>query len=99
MSGRDDGPLRSWEITWRSRPPEVVQGHQVTWDYGNGNPFLFPGEGAAEPRFFVHGMFPGGRWRLVLTGRQQDVITIRDVTDHLAALEAMAAACQEGNDS
>jgi hypothetical protein len=91
MSGDFDyGPLRTYEITWKDQPPEMVQGHQVSFESGG---FLF---GDREPRFFIHGEFPVGgeppsrRWRLALMGLEKDVTGVRDVTDHLAELEAMA---------
>lgn len=84
----DYGPLRTYEITWRSRPPEMVQGHQVT--FGSLGLTMFgPARNDLPPRFHIHGMWPGGRWRLVITGLEADVICIRDVTEQVDALEAM----------
>lgn len=78
------GPLRTYEVTWRTRPPEVVQGHSVTFDSGS-----FFGAPSLTPRFRIHGMF-GEQWRMVLLGLEEDVTCIRDITDQLAALEEMA---------
>jgi len=85
MSDHDYGPLRTYEITWRGRQPENVQGHQVTFDSMS---FLRPP--GTEPRFHIHGMFPGKHWRLVITGLEAD-ICIRDITEQLQALEDLAA--------
>lgn len=93
MSDRIEyGPLRTYEVTWKDRPPEMVQGHQVTFESGG---FLSLGD--REPRFFIHGEFPidsdppSSRWRMALMGLERDVTGIRDVTDQIAALEALAA--------
>jgi len=82
----DYGPLRTYEVTWKDRAPEMVQGHQVMFESGG---IFNPPE--RDLRFFIHGESPGGRWRLVLMGLEKDITGIRDVTDHLAELEAMAA--------
>jgi hypothetical protein len=81
VSGQDYGPLRTYEITWRNRPPEIVQGHQVLFESGGFEP-------RAEPKFRIHGMF-GTHWRLMIMAPEADVICIRDVTDQIEALEAM----------
>ncbi|WP_433233907.1 hypothetical protein [Actinomadura nitritigenes] len=73
----DYGPLRTYEITWRSGHIETVQGHQVT--YTGGRDLL--GHGPERPvRFRIHGMFDD-QWRLTLAGLEDDVAVIRDVTD------------------
>lgn len=87
MTEHDYGPLRTYEITCSGRAPEMVQGHQVTFD---SHGFFREPTGAA-PKFHVHGMFPGRRWRLVLSAPEADLISIRDVTDQVAELEAMHA--------
>ena len=81
----DYGPLRTFEVTWRNRPPEMVQGHSVQFDSAGGI-FARPVE---HPRFRIYGMFPGRRWRLMLMAPESDVLSIRDVTEDVAALEAM----------
>ena len=86
MTEYDHGPIRTYEVTWRNRPPEMVQGHQVIFD--STGSFLRPAP-SVTPRFHIHGMRPGGHWGLVLTGLEADIITIRDVTDQVEALEAM----------
>jgi hypothetical protein len=84
MSDHDYGPLRTFEVTWRDRPPEIVQGHQVLIDS-----LGFMNTHRDRPRFMIHGMFPGRHWRLVLMGLEEDVTSIRDVTEQMAALESM----------
>ena len=83
----DYGPLRSYEITWVNRPPEIVQGHQVLFESAGITMF---GPPSMRPMFKIHGMFPGDRWRLVLCAPEADMISIRDVTEQLEALEAIA---------
>ena len=73
----DYGPLRTYEVTWIGRPPEIVQGHSVLFDSGG---FMR-----------IYGMFPGEHWRLTLMGLEDSIVCIRDITDQLAALEAMAS--------
>jgi len=85
----DYGPPRTYEVTWRDRPPEMVQGHQVMFDSTGFSVFGPPPAGA--PKFRIHGMFPGRHWRMVLMGQEADVIMIRDVTEYVADLESMAA--------
>lgn len=73
----DYGPLRTYEITWMNGHIERVQGHQV---HHSGNiPLLFGGR-PERARFTIHGEFDG-RWRMVLTAPEEDVRTIRDVTE------------------
>jgi hypothetical protein len=82
MTPYDYGPLRSYEVTWRSGHVETVQGHQVTFD-SHARMFTLPGAPALPslpPMFHIHGSFPGGRWRLVLAGQEADLLSIRDVT-------------------
>lgn len=84
MTGHDYGPLRTYEVTWLTRAPEIVQGHQVTFDSMG---FMHkPG----PSRFYIHGEFDG-HWRMVPCGPEEQVAGIRDITDQVAALEAMAA--------
>lgn len=60
----DRGPLRSYEVTWRSGAAEVVQGHQVLLD----SPGFLSG---TERWFRIHGEFGG---------LEKDITCIRDVT-------------------
>lgn len=82
MSDYDYGPLRTYEVTWLGRPPEIVQGHSVQFESGG-----FMGV-PARPKFKIYGEFDG-HWRMVLMGPEEDIACIRDITDQLAALEAM----------
>lgn len=78
MEKYDHGPLRTYQITWRSGHVETVQGHQVTHTGGAYDLF---NHGPARPaRFTIHGDFEG-HWRMVLTALEDDVVSIRDVTD------------------
>lgn len=90
MSERYDyGPLRAYEITWRSGHVETVQGHQVLFDSHKLESASLLGSllGGVEvdtqtrrdPRFYIHGEFDG-RWRLVLSAPEAELHTLRDVT-------------------
>ena len=86
MSGYDYGPLRTYEIRWRHGYVETVQGHQVLFDshrfagmFGDRPDYGLP------PRFTVHGQF-NGRWRLVISAPEADLLSVRDVTDALTEL-------------
>ena len=72
----DHGPLRSFEITWKSGHVEKVQGHQVML---TGGPGLFGGPDRPT-RFTIHGMF-GDHWRLVISALEEDIRIVRDVTE------------------
>ena len=82
----DYGPLRTYEVTWRSGHIESVQGHQVIFDSsGLAALTMIPGRlPDLPPMFRIHGSFPGGRWRLVLMGPEADLLSIRDVTEREA---------------
>jgi hypothetical protein len=73
----DHGPLRTYEIVWQSGHVETVQGHQVHFT-GTADAVFNQGVKRA-PRFTIHGEIDG-HWRLVLSGLEDDVATIRDVT-------------------
>lgn len=81
--GYDYGPLRTFEITWRSGHIETVQGHQVTFDSSRLELLtMIPGTlPDLPPMFRIHGMFPGSQWRLVLVAPEADLPSLRDVTD------------------
>jgi len=81
----DYGPIRTFEVIWFGRPPEVVQGHRVIFESGG---FM---RSPDRPKFKIYGMFPGEQWRMILLGLEEDVSCIRDITDQMAALEAMAS--------
>lgn len=71
------GPLRTYQITWKSGHIEEVQGHQV---HITGGDDMFGHNTRRPVRFTIHGMFPGRDWRFVISGLEDDVLTIRDVT-------------------
>lgn len=80
MSDRYDyGPLRTYEVTWRSGHIETVQGHQVTFE-SSGIDLFGTRHRTSPPRFMIHGEFDG-RWRLVIAAPEADLLSIRDVTD------------------
>jgi hypothetical protein len=87
----DYGPLRTYEVMWRTRPPEVVQGHSITFD----SSAIFTGRAGGGQRFKIYGMF-GENWRMVLMGLEDDVTCIRDVTEQMQALEALAKEPPDG---
>jgi len=85
----DYGPLRSYELTWRSGYVETVQAHQITFqsdrDHGTAAIADFFGTATATraelpPRFTIHGEIDG-HWRMLLTAPEADLLSIRDVTD------------------
>lgn len=77
----DYGPLRTYQVTYKSGHIETVQGHQV----------IVPGMGVELPSIFggtatkkdgmltVHGEFDG-HWRLMLAVRESLVESVKDVT-------------------
>lgn len=90
----DYGPLRTYELTWKSGHIETVQGHQVIFgsDKAFGDVFaasLLGGGGLSLPsapaadrpdlRFTIHGEFDG-HWRLVLSAPEKELHMLRDVT-------------------
>lgn len=81
MTDYDHGPLRAYEVVWRSGHVETVQGHQVTF---SSSVDMFRSGPPRPSRFSIHGDFPredgGTDWRLVLHGLEDDVMVIRDVT-------------------
>lgn len=82
----DYGPLRTYEITWKSGHIETVQDHQVLFDSDRAS-FRSAFDGILgtatradlPPRFTIHGQFDE-HWRLVLTAPEADLLSVRDVT-------------------
>lgn len=73
----DHGPLQTYEVVWASGHVETVQGHQVSY---SGGMYDLGCSGTARPvRFKIHGDFDG-HWRLMLSGLEDDIVTIRNVT-------------------
>lgn len=93
----DHGPLRTYEITWKSGHVERVPGHQVMFDsmrpgFGNltGGALGTAVSHDRPPRFTIHGQF-GPHWRLVLTALESELVSLRDVTDAEPVPEGGAA--------
>jgi len=81
-AGYDYGPLRTYEIIWKSGHVDTVQGHQVTFGADVPGFTIFPGRRDAVPqasRVKIYGQF-GPHWRMVLYALEDDISTIRDVT-------------------
>lgn len=83
MSDHDRGPLQTFEITWTSGHTETIQARQVSWPQNGAGlaAFMFGGETKTETVRHVHfhGEFDG-KWTLVLSAREDDLRTIRNVT-------------------
>lgn len=80
MDKFDHGPLQTYEITWRSGHIETIQAHQVSTSGGD-NSFASAMFGVTvktdrDPRIQFHGEFDG-KWRLVLSALEQDIMTVR----------------------
>ena len=79
----DRGPLQTFEITWMSGHAETIQGHQVSWPHnGHALTDLFGGvdtKADVARHVHFHGEFDG-KWTLVLSAREDDIRTIRNVT-------------------
>lgn len=72
----DRGPLITWEIIWQSGHVERVRGHQFSTSGGDS---LFSSGPPQPRRFYIHGEF-GGHWRLILSGLEDDIRTVREIT-------------------
>jgi len=66
------GPLRTYEIIWKSGHVETIQAHQVLCPHDD---FL---TGRPDPWFRFHGEFDG-KWTLVLQAREEDILSVRMV--------------------
>ena len=77
----DYGPLRTYEITWRTGHIETVRAHQVLWpnDLLNVLAPVATAQHMARRRVLISGMFED-RWRLVLAADEDEIYSIRDVT-------------------
>lgn len=85
MTDHDYGPLRTYEVIWRNRAPEMIQGHSVQFDSNS----IFGAPPTAPPKIRIYGMFPGQQWRMLLMAPEEDISVIRDVTEQVEALEAI----------
>lgn len=81
----DYGPLQQFEITWAATGHvERIGAHQVSWP-GNGRDLmagLFNPVGV-KPDVVRYVHFHGeidGKWRLILSAREDDLRTIRNIT-------------------
>lgn len=80
------GPADRYEITWMTGHIETVLAHQVSWPNSLDSSFreMFGGSTATttdRPRFVRLHAEIDGRWCLTLQAREEDIRTIRMVTD------------------
>ncbi|MDG4791893.1 hypothetical protein O7626_39455 [Micromonospora sp. WMMD1102] len=80
----DRGPVQTYEITWMSGHIETVLAHQVSWP-NNGMALVPAGLmfGAAQesaPSIIRMHAELDGHWTLTLSAREEDIRTIRLVT-------------------
>lgn len=77
------GPLQSYEIHWMSGHVETVVAHQVSYPHAGMllTQTFMPGLAAdgGAPRVQLHAEIDG-RWRLMLSAREEDIRTMRNVT-------------------
>ena len=73
----DHGPLRDYEVTRRSGHVETIKAHQcilpATTPFGLGET---PGD---MRRVTFHGAIDG-RWQLILTAPESEILTVRNIT-------------------
>ncbi len=76
------GPLCTYEVTWTNGHVEHVQGHQCLMPRPQ---FPLLGESGMPqvPRWSIHGEFDG-HWRLVLSARDEDIRTVRNLSHETA---------------
>jgi hypothetical protein len=76
------GPLQQYEITWMSGHVETIPAHQVTYPHRglavSRSVVGMPAEGGAA-RVQLHAEIDG-RWQLMLSAREEDIRTMRNVT-------------------
>lgn len=77
------GPLLQYEITWMSGHVETIPAHQVTYPHRG---FAFSGDvtvglraDGGAPRVQLHAEIDGV-WQLMLSAREEDIRTMRNVT-------------------
>lgn len=72
----DRGSPDEYEVVWRNGHTDRVFAHQVSWSGGSG--FLQLAEpGPRRIRFHAE---VGGHWRLLLDALEDDIATVRNVT-------------------
>lgn len=80
MSERyDHGPLRTYEVTWTSGHVETVQAHQVLMPPDEFGLFSVATRTDRVRNVRFHGEIDG-HWQLVLCAREDEIRSIRDVT-------------------
>jgi hypothetical protein len=72
------GELQTYEVVWTNGHVEQVPAHQVTWT-GALLGYLFGDKPDAPPRIRFHAEI-NGQWLLVLDALEQDIRTVRLVT-------------------
>ncbi|MEV2239456.1 hypothetical protein [Micromonospora sp. NPDC049891] len=76
------GPIQQYQITWMSGHVETIPAHQVTYPHRGmamtRSILDMPAEGGA-PRVQLHAEIDG-HWRLMLSAREEDIRTMRNVT-------------------
>ncbi|MDG4791945.1 hypothetical protein O7626_39725 [Micromonospora sp. WMMD1102] len=77
------GPVQTYEITWMSGHVETVPAHQVSFPHaGMLAAAAFSGHVPADggaPRVQIHAEIDG-QWWLMLSAREEDIRTMRNVT-------------------
>lgn len=75
----DYGPLRTYQVTYKSGHIEQHQGHQVLLPNPIELPPIFGVQTKKRDLITIHGDFDN-RWRLVLAVREDLVESVKDVT-------------------
>jgi hypothetical protein len=78
------GPLQTYEVHWMSGHVETVPAHQVSYPHRGMALFadsVMSGlaSDAGAPRVKIHAEIDG-RWQLMLSAREEDIRTMRNVT-------------------
>ncbi|MBB3099349.1 hypothetical protein FHR83_007055 [Actinoplanes campanulatus] len=84
MTDIDRGPADVYEITWMSGHIETIQAHQLSWprrgEFMMRDLFGQAGGDKGPDRIQMHAEIDG-RWKLTLSAREEDIRTIRLVTE------------------
>lgn len=76
----DRGPIRTYEIIWKSGCVEQIQAHQVLVPH---SPLFGEPPSARDDVYTFHGEIDG-QWLLILTASAADILSIRLVLDQQA---------------
>lgn len=77
----DRGPLRTYEVTWRSGKVERFLGHQLMVPLETASMVSsYLGAGPGRSRTMIHAEVDG-HWRLLLSADSELITTVRDITD------------------